>query len=165
MQKVPKSYWIAGRVDSISTSSHHITCVITLEPQNKTRINHAWILHYRIFKLCRVSVTLGKGQVTLGKVFAKCNTRQTLWRRRGLCREPNWTRQNGHVGLRWWWFCRGPNGRKSAKIQTSPSAGRVSLGKDLKLCRVSETGTQQSLNLCWVPSLWHSAKFEYLPSA
>ena len=33
--------------------------------------------HYRISKLCRVSVTLGKVQVTLGKVFAECNTRQT----------------------------------------------------------------------------------------
>ena len=36
-----------------------------------------FVLHYRISKLCRVLVTLGKGQVTLGKVFAECNTRQT----------------------------------------------------------------------------------------
>ena len=33
-------------------------------------------VHYRTSKLCRVSVTLGKGQVPLGKVFAECNTRQ-----------------------------------------------------------------------------------------
>ena len=33
--------------------------------------------HYRIQPLCRVPVTLGKGQFALGKLFAECNTRQT----------------------------------------------------------------------------------------
>jgi hypothetical protein len=33
-------------------------------------------MHYRIQVLCRVSGTLGKAPVTLGKGFAECNTRQ-----------------------------------------------------------------------------------------
>ena len=42
--------------------------------------------HYRTSKLCRVSITLGKGQVPLGKVFAECNTRQRIPRQCWLCR-------------------------------------------------------------------------------
>ena len=38
-------------------------------------------VHNRIHWLCRVPVTLGKGQFALGKLFAECNTLQTLtWR-------------------------------------------------------------------------------------
>jgi hypothetical protein len=34
--------------------------------------------HYRIQGLCRVSRTLGKAPITLGKDFAECNTRQRV---------------------------------------------------------------------------------------
>ena len=35
------------------------------------------VYHYRIHWLCRVPVTLGKGQFALGKLFAECYTWQT----------------------------------------------------------------------------------------
>jgi len=34
------------------------------------------MVHYWIQVLCRVPETLGKGQITLGKAFAECGTRQ-----------------------------------------------------------------------------------------
>ena len=35
------------------------------------------VMHYRIYWLCRVPVTLGKGQFAIDKLFAECYTRQT----------------------------------------------------------------------------------------
>jgi len=89
--------------------------------------------HYRISKLCRVSVTLGKGQVTLGKVFAECNTRQTTLgkeshgnadfaecritgTRQRICRVP-WHSANKPRGATPGpALCRVSNGRHSAKF-------------------------------------------------
>ena len=63
--------------------------------------------HYRISKLCRVSVTLGKGQIPLGKVFVECNTRQTTPGKDSHgkvdfaeCRISG-TRQSSHVAPLW----------------------------------------------------------------
>jgi hypothetical protein len=42
--------------------------------------------HYRNRVLCRVSKTLGKGHFTLDKVFTECNTRQTFYREKVVCR-------------------------------------------------------------------------------
>ena len=104
--------------------------------------------HYRISKLCRVSVTLGKGQVTLGKVFAECNTRQTTLgkeshgnedfaecritgTRQRICRVP-WHSVNKPRGATPGpALCRVSNGRHSAKsprrgprhVAALPSAG------------------------------------------
>ena len=94
--------------------------------------------HYRISKLCRVSVTLGKGQVTLGKVFAECNTRQTTLgkeshgnadfaecritgTRQRICRVP-WHSANKPRGATPGpALCRVSNGRHSAKVEVLPS--------------------------------------------
>ena len=89
-------------------------------------------LHYRIHWLCRVPVTLGKGQFALGKLFAECYTRQTplgkashgkaifaecriSGTRQRLCREP-------------WHSAKQPRGttlgRHFAECQT-PTLGKV----------------------------------------
>ena len=124
--------------------------------------------HYRISKLCRVSVTLGKGQVTLGKVFAECNTRQTTLgkeshgnadfaecritgTRQRICRVP-WHSANKPRGATPGpALCRVSNGRHSAKIGVLSSVlVRHSAKSPRRGCR----------HVAALPSavLWHSVK-------
>jgi len=56
-----------------------------------------------------------------------------------------------------------PEDWHSAKTQTSPSARRLTLGKDPNFAECGQLGTRRSLNLCRVPSIWHSAKFSTRP--
>ena len=44
------------------------------------------IIHYRTVAICRVPRAHGKCRFTLGKVFAKCNTRQTAAGKELVCR-------------------------------------------------------------------------------
>ena len=116
-------------------------CYLTLIDETcRNGEEHGLYFHYRIHWLCRVPVTLGKGQFALGKLFAKCNTRQTplgkrFPRHNGLCRVSDF----GHsaktlpralaLGKLATWrhprpaLCRVPNGGHSAKFQTLPSVG------------------------------------------
>ena len=56
-----------------------------------------------------------------------------------------------------------PDDWHSAKIQTSPSARSLTLGKNPNFAECGQVGTRRSLNLCRVPSIWHSAKFSTRP--
>ena len=56
-----------------------------------------------------------------------------------------------------------PDDWHSAKTQTSPSARRLTLGKNPNFTECGHVGTRRSLNLCRVPSIWHSAKFSTRP--
>ena len=56
-----------------------------------------------------------------------------------------------------------PEDWHSAKTQTSPSARRLTLGKNPNFTECGQVGTRRSLNLCRVPSIWHSAKFSTRP--
>jgi len=56
-----------------------------------------------------------------------------------------------------------PEDWHSAKNQTSPSARRLTLGKNPNFAECGQVGTRRSLNLCRVPSIWHSAKFSTSP--
>jgi len=56
-----------------------------------------------------------------------------------------------------------PEDWHSAKTQTSPSARRLTLGKNPNFAECGQVGTRRSLNLCRVPSIWHSAKFSTRP--
>ena len=147
------------------------------------------IYHYRISKLCRVSVTLGKGQVTLGKVFAECNTRQTTLgkeshgnadfaecritgTRQRICRVP-WHSVNKPRGATPGpALCRVSNVRHSAKspsrgaamyghVTILPSAGTRQTYKSLPSASTLALGKVADLGrpLCRVFWLKHSAKW------
>ena len=59
----------------------------------------------------------------------------------------------------------GRTGRDGTGRGTLPSAGLVALGKDPKFAECQTCGTRRSLDLCRVPCVWHSAKFQTSPSA
>ena len=114
-------------------------------------------LHDRIHWLCRVPVTLGKGQFALGKLFAECNTRQTPLGKASHgtvvfaeCRISG-TRHRSHVARPW--------------AASLPSAERQALGKTAaqgpatwSFCRVLGLALGKLSNLRRVPSSRHSAK-------
>ena len=62
-------------------------------------------------------------------------------------------------------LCRVPYARHSAKTQTSPSAIRLTLGKNPNFAECQPGRTRRSLGFCRVSGVWHSAKFGSLPSA
>ena len=101
-------------------------------------------LLYRIHWLCRVPVTLGKGQFALGKLFAECYTRQTPLGKashgKGIFAE---CRALGKAAT---WRHPGPALRRLA-LGKVPAQG----GATWPLCRVLDPGTRQM--------------FETLPSA
>ena len=104
------------------------------------------VMHYRIYWLCRVPVTLGKGQFALGKLFAECYTRQSLPRQRDLCRVSDFGYSVKTLP------------RAFAKFENFAECRRLALGKvpaqggaTWPLCRVLDPGTRQM--------------FETLPSA
>ena len=123
-------------------------------------------MHYRIYWLCRVPVTLGKGQFALGKLFAECYTRQSLPRQRDLCRVSDFEHSAKNLpralalGKAATWrhsrptLCRVPNGGHSNFAECRRLAlGKVPAqgGATWPLCRVLDPGTRQT--------------FETLPSA
>ena len=128
------------------------------------------ILHYRIHWLCRVPVTLGKGQFALGKLFAECYTRQSLPRQRDLCRVSDF----GHstktlsralaLGKAAMWrhsrptLCRVPNGGHSAKFQTLPSVGVWHSAK----CR-PRVAPRGPFAECWILALGKRLKLCRVP--
>ena len=79
--------------------------------------------HYRIQPLCRVPVTLGKGQFALGKLFAECNTRQTPLGKHHSAKPPTAQWSLPSVGFR-------ALGKDFAECQ-DPALGKLS-----NLCRV-----------------------------
>ena len=60
-------------------------CSITRAPQCKCVCDFA-SRSYWIQEVCRVPAALGEAQKTLGKGFAECYTRQTLYRQTLVCR-------------------------------------------------------------------------------
>ena len=122
--------------------------------------------HYQNSKLCRVSDTLGKGYITLGKVFAECNTRQTTLgkgshgkvdfaecrntgTRQRFCRVPWYSakKPRGATLVPRFAECLTADTRQSFKLCQVPAPGylhvsglpsvkAVALGKRSNLCRV-----------------------------
>ena len=133
-------------------------CLVSLDP------------HYQTWPLCWVPRTLGKGPIALGKMFAECYTRQSVFgekndgeddfaeclfsgTRQRFYREQksSWQNKVTRPGKgRWRLFCRVPDGK--------------ALGKHLNFAECLPSGTRQSHHVRRVPASRHSAKFECLPS-
>ena len=121
---------------------------------------HAWfaprgstvtILHYRIQPLCRVPVTLGKGQFALGKLFAECYTRQMPLGKashgKGIFAECRISGTRQRLCRESWHSAKQPRGttlgRHFAECLTADTR------QSFKLCRVSASGTRQSAGPGW----------------
>jgi len=132
--------------------------------------------HYRTRLLCRVPQTLGKGRKTLGEAHttfhlpAKPTLPSPFSQALGKllpCAKPhsakkvetgraNGTNGTGERDER--------DGRTGRGMATLPSVRRVDRGR--RLCQVEccQVGTRRSLDLCRVPRVRHSAKFQTSPS-
>ena len=62
-------------------------------------------------------------------------------------------------------FCRinRLGGSNEPPDEHTPARARLTLGKDPNFTECGQLGTRRSLNLCRVPSIWHSAKFSTRP--